>query len=37
MWSAVPTRLTAEGTALFNGFYPAGESFDPITIRALTQ
>ncbi|MFE5837489.1 HtaA domain-containing protein [Arthrobacter sp. NPDC056493] len=36
MWSALPTRLTAEGTAIFDGIYPAGESFDPVTIRAVT-
>ncbi|GAA5192246.1 hypothetical protein GCM10023346_13740 [Arthrobacter gyeryongensis] len=36
MWSALPTRLTAEGIAIFDGFYSEGESFDPVTIRALT-
>ena len=37
MWSALPTRLTDEGKAIFDGFYPAGESFDPVTIRALAR
>lgn len=37
MWTAVPTRLTAEGKFIFGDFYPADESFDPLTIRAVSQ
>lgn len=36
MWTAVPTRLTAEGMYIFNDFYPADELFDPLSIRAVS-
>ncbi|MDR6436779.1 hypothetical protein J2790_001900 [Paenarthrobacter nicotinovorans] len=37
MWTGVPSRLTTEGRFIFRDFYPADESFDPLTIRAFSQ
>jgi hypothetical protein len=33
-WTNIPAALTAGGTALFGGLYPAGKALDPITITA---
>jgi hypothetical protein len=32
-WSNIPTTLTAAGADKFDGFYPAGQALDPLTIR----
>jgi hypothetical protein len=33
VWSGTNVRLTEAGAALFNGVYPAGEPFQPLTMR----
>jgi hypothetical protein len=33
LWQDVPTFLTADGAALFNGQYPVGQEMDPLFIR----
>jgi hypothetical protein len=33
VWSGKDVRLTESGTALFDDVYPAGEPFDPLTVR----
>lgn len=32
-YAAVPTTLTTAGAPAFGNFYPAGDAFDPVTIR----
>jgi hypothetical protein len=33
VWSGTDVRLTESGTALFDDVYPAGEPFEPLTVR----
>ncbi|MFW6772804.1 HtaA domain-containing protein [Nocardioides sp. CPCC 205120] len=32
LWTAADVRLTPAGAELFNGVYPAGEPFEPVTV-----